>query len=56
MVDWIAMTPAERADNLREALKEAIDHQDAVFADLENRIMALEEQTARLVQIIAPKH
>jgi len=57
--NWMAMSAAERADHLREAFKDMIEYQDAVIAELEARIMALEERAAnfaRIDRVIAVNH
>jgi hypothetical protein len=44
--NWTTMAADQKADLLREAFKDMIDHQGAIIAELEARITALEEQTA----------
>jgi hypothetical protein len=52
---WQEMTADEKVDHLREAFREAIDRQDAAIADIEDRVSAIESQTARIGRRVVTK-
>ena len=54
--NWNEMTADEKADHLREALKEMMNYQTAAQARIEARIGVLEEQAAGIERVIASKH
>jgi len=45
---WVAMTPNEKANRLRELLDDFINHQNGSSAKMNARLLALEETLARM--------